>query len=142
MDLSRHVVVADGGDSFDRFGAEAVANDRSLASGQEQASGGFRYGFGEERDGCRAVWTRLDQPNDALARLAPLAKHVRQQELHHRETLESDLSRDGHLKGKNISVRKYRKVASARLLTWASYDCGCMVHTIEMHTYYSLKLLI
>lgn len=132
MDLSRGVVVADGGDSFDRFGAKAVANDCSLASGQEQASGGFRYGFGEERDGCRAVWTRLDQPNDALARLASLAKHVGQQELHHRETLEPDLSRDGHLKAKCMSARKYRKAVSARLLTWASYDCGCLLHAIEV----------
>ena len=106
MNLSRRVVVADGGGSFDRFDVKAVANDRSLASGQEQASRGFRYGFGEERDGCRTVWSRLDQPNDALGRLASLAQHVGQQELHHREALEPDLRRDRHLKISNTNARK------------------------------------
>lgn len=106
MELSRGVAVAEGGSRFDRFDVKAVANDRSLASGQEQASGRFRHGFGEERDGSRAVWSRLDQPRDALARLAPLAQHVGQQELHHRETLESDLRWDGHLQGRNENAMK------------------------------------
>lgn len=76
MTFSRDVVVTDGGGNCDRFDVKAVANDQSLAAGQKQASGGFRYGVGEERNGFRAVWSRLDQSNDALARLASLAQHV------------------------------------------------------------------
>ena len=98
MDLSRGVVVAGGAGIFGRFDVKAIANDRSLAPGQEQAGGSFGYGVRQERDGCRAMWSRLDQTNHALAWLAFLAKHVRQQELHHRETLESNLRRNRHLK--------------------------------------------
>lgn len=55
------------------------------------------------------MWSRLDQPNDVLARLASLAQHVGQQELHHRETMQPDLRRDRHLKGNKHKREKTLK---------------------------------